>query len=99
MTITRLFGYLGSGTFGHSIDDVVDTDAIRERYSAFGILGAVDPFPSFRVLHRIKELEKRANFSITSPDDTVVEKAMQPYSVNLSHIVADRFPRGGLSTI
>jgi hypothetical protein len=30
----------------HSIEDVVDADAIRKRCSALGVLGAVGPFPS-----------------------------------------------------
>ena len=33
------------GSVSHSIDDVVDADAIRQRCSAFGILGTVGPFP------------------------------------------------------
>jgi hypothetical protein len=50
----------------HSIDDVVDANAIRERRSAFGILGTVGPFPCVADIGIVTDGDRDANFQSTS---------------------------------
>ena len=50
----------------HSVDDVVDADTIRERCSAFGILGAVGPFPCVADIGIVTDGDHNATFIVAN---------------------------------